>query len=69
MLLILAQIALMRRNYAPVQLLQVLLSFTLGFMVDALLPSVKQLPVQDYPASWATHCWRAWSAPSVSSLS
>ena len=49
-LLILAQIALLRRNYAPVQLLQVLMSFTLGFMVDALLPCVKQLPVPDYTA-------------------
>lgn len=49
-LLILAQIALLRRNYAPVQLLQVLMSFTLGFMIDALLPCVKQLPVPDYTA-------------------
>ena len=49
-LLILAQIALLRRNYAPLQLLQVLMSFTLGFMVDALLPCVKQLPVPDYTA-------------------
>ena len=49
-LLILAQIARLRRNYAPVQLLQVLMSFTLGFMVDALLPCVKQLPVPDYTA-------------------
>lgn len=49
-LLVLMQIALLRRNYDPVQLLQVLMSLTLGFMVDALLPCVKQLPVQDYPA-------------------
>lgn len=49
-LLILAQIALLRRNYDPVQLLQVLMSFTLGFMIDALLPCVKQLPVPDYTA-------------------
>lgn len=49
-LLILSQIALLRRNYEPVQLLQVVMSLTLGFMVDALLPCVKTLPVPDYMA-------------------
>ena len=49
-LLILSQIVLLRRNYDPVQLLQVVMSFTLGSMVDALLPCVKQLPVPDYMA-------------------
>lgn len=49
-LLVLLQVVLLRRNFAPVQLLQVLMSFALGTMVDALQPCVKQLPVPDYMA-------------------
>lgn len=47
---VLLQIMLLRRQYEPVQLLQLVMSFALGTMVDALLPYARMLPTPDYTA-------------------
>lgn len=50
-LLVLLQIVILRRQYQPVQLLQVLMGLILGFMVDVCLSYTMLLPQPDYAAS------------------
>ena len=50
-LLVLLQIVILRRQYQPVQLLQVLMGLILGFMVDACLSYTMLLPQPNYAAS------------------
>lgn len=52
-MLVLAQIALLRSKYRPIQLLQVVMGLILGTMLDFCLTYTKLLPVPDYAASLA----------------
>ena len=52
-LLVLMQILLLRRNYRPVQLLQVVMGVILGIMLDFCLSYTRLLPVEDYTFSLA----------------
>ncbi|MBR5186098.1 MAG: hypothetical protein IKW19_07365 [Akkermansia sp.] len=52
-LLVLMQILLLRRNYRPVQLLQVVMGVILGVMLDFCLSYTRLLPVEDYTFSLA----------------
>ncbi len=52
-ILVLAQIALLRSKYQPIQLLQVVMGLILGTMLDFCLPYTKLLPVPDYCAALA----------------
>ena len=49
--LVLLQILLLRRNYRPVQLLQVVMGFILGGMLDVSLSYTSLLPVPNYAAA------------------
>ena len=52
-LLVVMQILLLRRNYRPVQLLQVVMGVILGVMLDFCLSYTRLLPVEDYTFSLA----------------
>lgn len=52
-LLVLLQILLLRRNYRPVQLLQVVMGVILGVMLDFCLSYTRLLPVENYTFSLA----------------
>jgi uncharacterized membrane protein YczE len=50
-LLVLMQVLLLRRNYRPVQLLQVVMGVILGAMLDFCLSYTRLLPVENYALS------------------
>lgn len=52
-MLVLIQIAVLRRNYKPIQLLQVVMGILLGLMVDVCLSYTTLLPLPNYGASIA----------------
>lgn len=55
-LLVLLQIALLRRQYRPVQLLQVVMGMLLGGMLDISLSYTSLLPMPNYAAAIAYTC-------------
>lgn len=48
-LFVLAQIALLRRDFHPLQLLQVLFVFVFALLIDAFVPLCQLIPMDNYP--------------------
>lgn len=54
LMFVVAQIALLRRDYKPVQLLQLPLTLVFSILIDSFVPLAERIPLPSYPACVAT---------------